>query len=32
VMVAIAAGNSVRDTECIYCGTCRNRCPVGAIR
>jgi len=23
VMAAIAADNSVRDTECIYCGACR---------
>ncbi len=31
VMAAIAAGDSVRDTECIYCGTCRDHCPNEAI-
>jgi polyferredoxin len=32
VMGYISAGRAVADTECIYCNSCKQRCPSGAIR
>ncbi len=32
VMSAIRQGRKVESTECVLCGTCKTRCPAGAIK
>ena len=32
VMSAIRQGRKVDSTECVLCGTCKTRCPAGAIK
>jgi len=32
IMSAISQGQNVKSTECILCGTCRTKCPAGAIK